>query len=132
MQCCPNMPARQVPRDLHEDARDLARRLMGTKAFLKSRDERKRVEMRFAHLKIHHGFERTAPWPFRRSRRIPSRRHRAEPQNARTQNPRAATRREDCVGGVGCVGVRGGVHLDAAAYRVAAATIKSRIERYDG
>jgi hypothetical protein len=39
-------------------ARDLARRLMGTKAFLKSRDERKRVEMRFAHLKIHHGFER--------------------------------------------------------------------------
>ena len=34
------------------------RRLMGTKRFLKSRDERKRVEMRFAHLKIHHGFER--------------------------------------------------------------------------
>jgi len=58
MRCCPNMPARQVPRDLHEDARDLARRLMGTKAFLKSRDERKRVEMRFAHLKLHHGFER--------------------------------------------------------------------------
>ena len=58
MQCCPNMIARQVPRDIHEDARDLARRLMGTKRFLKSRDERKRVEMRFAHLKIHHGFER--------------------------------------------------------------------------
>jgi hypothetical protein len=31
---------------------------MGTKSFLESRDERKRVEMRFAHLKIHHGFER--------------------------------------------------------------------------
>jgi hypothetical protein len=31
---------------------------MRTKAFLKSRDERKRVEMLFAHLKIHHGFER--------------------------------------------------------------------------
>ena len=46
------------PRDIHEDARDLARRLMGTKRFLKSRDERKRVEMRFAHLKTHHGFER--------------------------------------------------------------------------
>ena len=58
MQCCPNMPARQVPRDVHEDARDVARRLMWTKAFVKSRDERKRVEMRFAHLKIHHGFER--------------------------------------------------------------------------
>jgi hypothetical protein len=52
------MVARQVPRDIHEDARDMARRLMGTKRFLKSRDERKRVEMRFAHLKMHHGFER--------------------------------------------------------------------------
>jgi hypothetical protein len=52
------MAARQVPRDVHEDVRDMARRLMGTKRFLKSRDERKRVEMRFAHLKTHHGFER--------------------------------------------------------------------------
>jgi hypothetical protein len=42
----------------YEYARDVTRRLMRTKAFLKSRDERKRVEMRFAHLKIHHGFER--------------------------------------------------------------------------
>jgi transposase len=58
MKCCPNTSARHVPRDLQEDARDAARRLMRTKAFLKSRDERKRVEMRFAHLKIHHGFER--------------------------------------------------------------------------
>lgn len=31
---------------------------MTTKAFLRSRNERKRVEMRFAHLKTHHGFER--------------------------------------------------------------------------
>ncbi len=31
---------------------------MKTKAFLKSRDERKRVEMRFAHLKTHHDFEK--------------------------------------------------------------------------
>jgi hypothetical protein len=31
---------------------------MRTKAFARSRDERKRVEMRFAHLKTHHGFER--------------------------------------------------------------------------
>src|SRR6266566_9897121 len=58
MQCCPNSPARQIPRDVHEYARDVTRRLMRTKAFLKSRDERKRVEMRFAHLKSHHGFER--------------------------------------------------------------------------
>lgn len=58
MQCCPNSPVRQIPRDVHEYARDVTRRLMRTKAFLKSRDERKRVEMRFAHLKVHHGFER--------------------------------------------------------------------------
>ena len=58
MKCCPNMPVREVPRDVNEHARDVARRLMRTKGFLKSRDERKRVEMRFAHLKIHHGFER--------------------------------------------------------------------------
>jgi transposase len=56
--CCPNMPSRRIVRDINEDARDLARRKMKTKAFLKSRDERKRVEMRFAHLKTHHGFER--------------------------------------------------------------------------
>jgi transposase len=56
--CCPGQLARKIPRDVHEDARDMARRLMGSKAFIKSRDERKRVEMRFAHLKIQHGFER--------------------------------------------------------------------------
>jgi DDE family transposase len=36
----------------------VARRQMKTKAFARSRHERKRVEMRFAHLKTHHGFER--------------------------------------------------------------------------
>lgn len=36
----------------------MTRRIMRTKAFIKSRDERKRVEMRFAHLKTHHRFER--------------------------------------------------------------------------
>jgi transposase len=56
--CCPNMPARQVPRDVNEEARDQARALMTTSEFAKSRDERKKVEMRFAHLKTHHRFER--------------------------------------------------------------------------
>ena len=56
--CCPGMAARRIVRDLDEDARDVARRKMKTKAFLKSRDLRKRVEMRFAHLKTHHHFER--------------------------------------------------------------------------
>jgi transposase len=56
--CCPNTPSRKVTRDVHEDARDHARTLMGTPEFDKSRDERKKVEMRFAHLKTHHRFER--------------------------------------------------------------------------
>ena len=56
--CTPNMTFRKIPRDVHEDARDTARELMGTSEFDKSRDERKRVEMRFAHLKTHHRFER--------------------------------------------------------------------------
>jgi hypothetical protein len=49
---------RKVTRDINEDARDLARALMGTPEFDRSRDERKKVEMRFAHLKTHHRFER--------------------------------------------------------------------------
>jgi hypothetical protein len=52
------MPARRILRDVNEGARDIARRKMKTKAFLKSPDQRKRAEMRFAHLKTHHGFER--------------------------------------------------------------------------
>jgi transposase len=52
MRCCPKEPARKIPRDIDESARELARRLMTTKAFLKSRDDRKRVEMRFAHLRL--------------------------------------------------------------------------------
>jgi len=56
--CCPNDLARKIPRDLHEHARDVTRRIMKTQAFIKSRHERKRVEMRFAHLKTHHRFER--------------------------------------------------------------------------
>ena len=57
-QCCPKMLFRKVTRDINEDARDRARALMGTLEFDKSRDERKKVEMRFAHLKTHHRFER--------------------------------------------------------------------------
>ncbi len=56
--CCPNVPFRKMPRAVHEEAREYARTLMDTPAFAKSRDERKKVEMRFAHLKTHHKFER--------------------------------------------------------------------------
>jgi transposase len=57
-QCGTKNEPHHIARDVHEDARDVARRKMKTKAFLKSRDQRKRVEMRFAHLKTHHRFER--------------------------------------------------------------------------
>ena len=56
--CCPNVTWRKVPRDVNEEARDVARALMKTPEYERSRDERKRVEMRFAHLKTHHRFER--------------------------------------------------------------------------
>jgi len=56
--CCPNTPQRMVPRDVSEHARDYVRLLEGTPAFEKSRNQRKKVEMRFAHLKTHHRFER--------------------------------------------------------------------------
>ena len=51
MRCCPKAPARKIPRSIHEDARDVARALAGTEAFQRSRNDRKRVEMLFAHLK---------------------------------------------------------------------------------
>jgi len=49
--CCPKTPFRRVPRSIYERARDVARSLVGTEAFEQSRRERKRIEMRFAHLK---------------------------------------------------------------------------------
>jgi transposase len=49
--CCPKEPVRKVPRSLYERARDVARSLAGTEAFEQSRHDRKRIEMRFAHLK---------------------------------------------------------------------------------
>ena len=50
-QCCPKEPSRKVPRDIHEHARDVARSFAGTEGFEQSRRERKKIEMRFAHLK---------------------------------------------------------------------------------
>ena len=49
--CCPKTPSRKVTRDVHEDARDVARALSKTEVFEQSRRDRKRVEMLFAHLK---------------------------------------------------------------------------------
>src|SRR5262252_5529302 len=76
------MPSRRIVRDVNEAARDVARRKMKTRAFLRSRDQRKRVEMRFAHLKTHHGFERMRlRGAFGCTRRVPSRCNRTKSQN---------------------------------------------------
>ena len=50
-QCGPKVPFRRIPRDVHEHARDVARSFADTEAFDQSRRERKKIEMRFAHLK---------------------------------------------------------------------------------
>jgi transposase len=49
--CCPNTPARKVPRSIYEGARDLTREIATTEAYRTSRRQRKKVEMLFAHLK---------------------------------------------------------------------------------
>ena len=41
--CCPNTPSRKIPRDINEDAHDVARAVHGTPAFDQSRRDRKRV-----------------------------------------------------------------------------------------
>ena len=50
-QCCPNTPARKIPRSIYEHAREVARSLAGAPAYERSRQGRKRIEMLFAHLK---------------------------------------------------------------------------------
>ena len=49
--CCPNTAVRKITRSIHEAARDVARRIATTPEYLRSRCERKKVEMLFAHLK---------------------------------------------------------------------------------
>ena len=58
IKCTPNSPERKIPRDVDEHARDMARSLANTELFERSRRERKKVEMLFAHLKQNMRFER--------------------------------------------------------------------------
>jgi transposase len=48
---CTTAVVRKVTRDLNEDVRDRVRALASTEAFQQSRRERKKIEMRFAHMK---------------------------------------------------------------------------------
>jgi len=48
---CITAIARKITRDLNEEVRDRVRALANTEAFQQSHRERKKVEMRFAHMK---------------------------------------------------------------------------------
>lgn len=50
-QCTPNQPTRKIARHIYEGARDLAREIATTDAYVDSMRRRKKVEMLFAHLK---------------------------------------------------------------------------------
>jgi transposase len=49
--CCPNAPARRVPRDPNEEAREYTRALMETEAYWASSVERKKIETLFGEAK---------------------------------------------------------------------------------
>ncbi|NIA71401.1 transposase [Pelagibius litoralis] len=53
--CCPTQPARKVLRSVHEAARDIARDIRKTDAYMTSFIQRRKVEMLFAHLKRYIG-----------------------------------------------------------------------------
>jgi hypothetical protein len=49
--CCPNTSMRKIKRHVNEAARDVARQVAKTPGYARSRRQRKKVEMLFAHLK---------------------------------------------------------------------------------
>ena len=56
--CCPTTPSRKVPRDVNEAARDHARSLMGTEAYVQSGRARKKIETLFGDAKRNLGLTR--------------------------------------------------------------------------
>jgi hypothetical protein len=48
---CPNTPTRKIARSLYEKSREVARPIADTAAHNQSRNDRKKVEVRFPHLK---------------------------------------------------------------------------------
>ncbi|CAA9304365.1 MAG: Mobile element protein, partial [uncultured Microvirga sp.] len=88
--CCPNTPARKVTRSIHEGARDMARDIAKTDAYLTSRRERKKGGDALRPPQTHPEPRPAAPERSqRRPRRVPPRRHRPEPQEARQADPDA-------------------------------------------
>ena len=83
-QCCPNALARKIPRDLDEDARDVARALAATPQYVEACRRRKKIEMLFAHLKRILRLTPLAPQGSeRRKRRVPACGDRTKPETSR-------------------------------------------------
>jgi len=49
--CCPKVPHRKITRSIYESSREVARAVAQTPAYKKTRRQRKKVEMLFAHMK---------------------------------------------------------------------------------
>ena len=80
---CTTAVVRKITRDLYEDVRDRVRALANTEAFQQSRRERKKVEMRFAHMKRILRLDRLRLRLEWRQRRSTAYSNRAEPEAAR-------------------------------------------------
>jgi hypothetical protein len=78
-----------VARSIHEGARDLARNLSESDAYVSSRRERKKIEMLFAHLKRILKLDQLRLRSKRSSGRVPPRRHRPEPPQDGQASPHA-------------------------------------------
>ena len=57
-QCCPNTSHRKIARSIYEASRDVARAIAKTPAYEQSRNDRKKVEVLFGHMKNIHKFDR--------------------------------------------------------------------------
>ena len=90
-QCCPNMPARQIPRYIHEDAREVARRKMTTKG-VPQITRRAKAGGDAVRTSEDPSPVRAAPpqRPVRCPRRISSGGHRAEPEDNGAETAQAA------------------------------------------
>jgi len=49
--CCPKVPRRKITQSIYESSREVARAVSQTPAYKKTRRQRKKVEMLFAHMK---------------------------------------------------------------------------------
>jgi hypothetical protein len=56
--CCPNTPQRKIVCSIYESSRDVARAIAQTPAYRQSRNDRKKVEVLFGHMKNIHKFDR--------------------------------------------------------------------------